>query len=96
MDRLNPWRTGSAIALTVAVVSVVCAAAVYLFPEGPVDFVNSWTHSLYLTVLRSEKTWTLGSLAFGLLLSPIFVGAAMALSSVSVATNALRLNRVRL
>ncbi len=33
---------------------------------------------------------------FGLLLSPVFAGAAMALSSVSVVTNAWRLNRVKL
>lgn len=66
MDTLNPWRVGSATALTALVISVVCAAAAYLFPEGTVTFVNSWTHGLDLTVLRSNKPWTLDSLAEGL------------------------------
>jgi len=33
---------------------------------------------------------------FGLLLSPIFAGAAMAMSSVSVVFNALRLRRAKI
>ena len=66
MNNLNPWRTGSATALTALVISVVCAAAVYLFPQGTVDFVNSWTHGLDLTMLRSDKPWTLGGLVYGL------------------------------
>ncbi len=33
---------------------------------------------------------------FGILLSPVIAAAAMALSSVSVVTNALRLNRMAL
>lgn len=66
MDKLNPWRVGGATALTTAVISVVCAVAVYLFPQGTVDFVNSWTHGLDLTMLRSDRPWTLGGLAYGL------------------------------
>ena len=54
---------------------------VYLFPDGTVNFVNSWTHGLDLTMLRSEIRWTLGSLAYGLFnvtLTGFLVGALFA------------------
>jgi hypothetical protein len=65
MEKLNPLRVGSAMALTVAVISLVCTAAVFLFPDGMVSFVNSWVHGLDFTILKSNKPWTLGGLAYG-------------------------------
>ena len=55
MTRLNPLRAGIALALTAAIANMVCAVAVYLFPDGTVAFVNSWTHGLDLVVLQSDK-----------------------------------------
>jgi len=81
MNTLNPWRTGGATALTAAVISVLCAVAVYLFPHGTVNFVNSWMHGLDLTIISVEKPWTLGSLTYGLFnaaLAGFLVGALFA------------------
>jgi hypothetical protein len=81
MNKLDPWRTGVAVALTAAIVSVVCALAVYVFPQGTVDFVNSWTHGLDLTLLRSDRPMTLGSVLSGLFdvsLTGFVIGALFA------------------
>jgi hypothetical protein len=81
MNKLNVWRVGGATALTAAIVSVICAAAVYLFPDGTIGFVNSWTHGLDLAVLRSDRPMTAGSLALGLFnvsLTGFLVGALFA------------------
>lgn len=81
MDRLNPWRVGSATALTAASLSILCAVAVYLFPEQTLSFANSWTHGLDLTVLRSNKPWTLDGVAMGLFnvtITGFLVGALFA------------------
>lgn len=66
MTRLNPLRAGLALALTAAIANIVCAAAVYVFPDGTVAFVNSWTHGLDLVVLQREKPWTPGGLLLGI------------------------------
>lgn len=78
---LNPLRVGGATALTFAVVSLVCTAAVYLFPEATVGFVNAWVHGLDLTLLMTDKPWTLGGLAygfFGVTLTGFLAGALFA------------------
>ena len=66
MEKLNPWHVGGAMALTAAVGSLVCTAAVYISPDGMINFVNAWVHGLDLVVLKSDKAWTLGGLAYGL------------------------------
>lgn len=81
MNNLDPWRTGVAVAVTAAIVSIVCALAVYLFPQGTVEFVNSWTHGLDLTLLRSDRPMTLGSVLSGLFnvsLTGFVIGALFA------------------
>lgn len=69
------------MALTAGTLSLVCAVAVWLSPEGTVSFVNSWAHGLDLTVLRSDKPMTLASLGYGLFnvtLAGFLVGALFA------------------
>lgn len=66
MGKLNPWRFGGTLALTAGTVSLICALAVFLFPDGMINFVNAWFHGLDLTLIKSNKPWTLDGLAYGL------------------------------
>jgi len=66
MDKLNPWRTGCALAATVAVFYIACVAAVILFPEGTFNFFNAWMHGLDLTMLKSGQAMMPGKLVYGL------------------------------
>ncbi len=66
MNKLNPWHTGSALALTAGTVSLLCALAVFLFQDGMISFVNAWFHGLDMTLIKSNKPWTLGEFAYGL------------------------------
>lgn len=66
MDRLNPIRMGSALALTADTISLDCALAVFLFPDGMIGFVNAWFHGLNLSLIKSDKPWSLDEFAYGL------------------------------
>ncbi len=65
MEKLNPCRSGAALAITVAAFYVVCAVAVLLIPEGTFDFFNAWMHGLDLTMLKSNQAMAPGRLVYG-------------------------------
>lgn len=66
MDKLNPLRTGSALALTAGTISLICALVVFLFPDGMINFVNAWFHGLDMGMIKSNKPWMLGEFIYGL------------------------------
>ena len=46
MNKLDLWRTGGALAVTVVVGYAVCALIFVTFPEASVNFLNALFHGL--------------------------------------------------
>ena len=69
MNKLNPFTTGIAAAITLAVLYSLCALAFGLFPDGTLAFVDAWFHGLDLSRLQPEggELWTAWDFAYGLL-----------------------------
>ncbi len=83
MSKLKPWAVGGALAITAAIVYLVCAAAVVLWPGSTLEFFNAWVHGLDLSVLETAKPITAGVFFYGLsgvVASAFAVGAVFAVS----------------
>ncbi len=67
MNKLNPWVTGTALALALSVLYTGCAAAFALWPQATLEFFNAWFHGLNLAGMQSgAKPFTLGLFVYGL------------------------------
>ncbi len=67
MDKLNPLVTGLTLAVTAAIIHIICAAMFALWPEGALAFFNAWSHGLDLGVLQPDaKAFTFGVFFYGL------------------------------
>jgi len=67
MNKLNPWVTGIALALALAVLYTVCAGAFALWPQATLEFFNAWFHGLNLAWMQSgAKPFTIGLFIYGL------------------------------
>ena len=62
----QPYATANALAVTTAVIYVVCALAVILFPDLAMSVAQSWFHGLDLTKISSFNI-TFGSFVLGII-----------------------------
>jgi hypothetical protein len=58
MTKMNPWRTGAALAATLAITYSVCTAGYALWPEQGIDFLNALFHGLDFRKLGTPMTFT--------------------------------------
>lgn len=80
MNKLNPWATATALAVTAAIVYVACTLAFALWPEGTLAFFNAWLHGVDLTPLRPvAQIFSWGGFAYGLvgLVASAFLAGAL-------------------
>lgn len=67
MHALHPLGTGLALALTAAIVYLVCTLAFFFWPSATLAFFSAWFHGIDLTVLRAtSNALTIGGFVYGL------------------------------
>jgi len=64
----EPNATANALAVTIGIIYVVCAAAVVLFPDLAISVAQSWFHGLDLSKISAFNV-SLGSFILGLITS---------------------------
>ena len=71
---LNPIRTGTVLALTVAIAYAACALVFWIWPDAAAQFMNGLFHGLDFRKLR-DGPGTFGFESFGISLVGIAVWA---------------------
>lgn len=72
MPTVNHWKTGFALALTIAIGYTVCAAAYALWPEQGIGFLNALFHGLDFHRLAVGTPFTLATFAGPLLVMSVW------------------------
>ena len=67
MSRHSVLATGTAVAVTAALLNSLCAVAVALWPEESIGFANSWMHGLDLQMIKATAPPTLTAFVCGLI-----------------------------
>jgi 2TM family of unknown function (DUF5676) len=65
VDRLDALATGTALAVTLMFVSIVCALAFTLWASATLDFFAAFMHAVELTAVKSVAPMTPGRVLYG-------------------------------
>ncbi len=66
MVKMNPWKTGIALAVTMAVSYIVCAVLYNVWPERGLDFLNALFHGLDFRKLETATPFRISIILYPL------------------------------
>ena len=64
MDKVNALGAGIALAVTLALVSALCAVAFVLAPDATLDFLSAFMHGLDLKSVKSAAPLSFGRVLY--------------------------------
>jgi uncharacterized protein DUF5676 len=67
MEKVNSLGAGIALAVTFALLSVLCAIAFVIAPNGTIDFFGAFMHGLDLDSVRSTAPIRFGKVLYGVI-----------------------------
>lgn len=65
MEKISATGAGIALAVTAALLNVVCALAFTLWPEGTTDFFGAFAHGLDFTTVKAALPPSPGRVLYG-------------------------------
>jgi len=65
MDKMNSLAVGIALAVTLALLSAVCAITFVVVPDATLDFFSAFMHGLDLKSVKTAVPLSLGRVLYG-------------------------------
>lgn len=82
MTKLNPWKFGAVLSVTVSINYVLCAIFFFAFPQPSIDFLNALFHGMDFRRIYAAAPFSLGSFVYVLVVLAVWsyvLGAIYAL-----------------
>jgi hypothetical protein len=67
MDEVNTFGAGIALAVTLALISALCAVAFVLVPDATLDFFSAFMHGLDLKTVKAATPLSFGKVLYGII-----------------------------